>query len=73
MNMTQLGSTISFILFVILMTILVFCYQKFPGIRDTLATNWVLYFSFGIVLTLAGALLTGYGLAYYIQHGVGHI
>lgn len=73
MNVVQLGSTISFILFVVLITILVFCYRKFPGIRDTLATNWALYFSFGIIITLLGALLTGYGLAYYIQHGIGHI
>lgn len=55
------------------MTVLVFCYHKFPGIRDTLATNWALYFGFGITITLIGALLTGYGLAYYIEEGVGYI
>lgn len=69
----QLGSTISLVLFVILSTVLVFCYLNFPGIRDTLATNWTLYFGFGIVVTLIGAVLTGYSLAYYIEHGVGHI
>lgn len=73
MNTMQLGSTISLVLFVILSMVLVFCYRNFPGIRDTLATNWTLYFGFGIVVTLIGALLTGYGLAYYIEHGVGHI